>query len=83
MPTVTSVVDGLVARGLVERGPEASDRPRVKFDLTPAGHRLYGYYRKTVERRLSQALAWLTEEQQRRLLLSLNDPEGVLDTARD
>jgi DNA-binding MarR family transcriptional regulator len=83
MPTITSVVDGLVARGLVEREPEPSDRRRVRLNLTPAGRRLYEDYRKTVEHRLSQVLSRLTEEQQRRLLLALNDLEQVLDTPPD
>jgi len=36
-PTVTAVVDGLVARGLVERQPVEGDRRRVGHALTPAG----------------------------------------------
>jgi long-chain acyl-CoA synthetase len=36
-PSVTAVVDGLVARGLVERREVASDRRRVDHLLTDAG----------------------------------------------
>lgn len=36
-PTITALVDGLVARGFVERHPDASDRRRVEHRLTPAG----------------------------------------------
>lgn len=36
-PTVTVVVDGLVARGLVERTADAVDRRRVHQQLTTAG----------------------------------------------
>lgn len=39
-PTVTAVVDGLVARGLVERRPVAGDRRCVSHALTAAGRRL-------------------------------------------
>lgn len=39
-PSVTSVVDGLVPRGLVVRAHDASDRRTVTHELTPAGARL-------------------------------------------
>ena len=55
----------------------------MKLNLTPAGHHLYEEYRKTVEHRLSHTFSRLTEKQQRRLLLALNDLEQVLDTPRD
>lgn len=83
MPTITSVVDGLVSRGLVERASEPSDRRRVKLNLTTTGRHLYEEYRKTVEHRLSHALSRLTGEQQRRLILALSDLEQVLDTPPD
>lgn len=37
--TVTSVVDGLVARGLVERSSDPADRRRVVLSLTGQGRR--------------------------------------------
>jgi long-chain acyl-CoA synthetase len=39
-PSVTAVVDGLVARELVTRTPDPSDRRRLTLELTPAGHEL-------------------------------------------
>ncbi len=39
-PSVTGVVDGLVARGLVRRDPGGSDRRRIDVDLTEAGRLL-------------------------------------------
>ncbi len=39
-PSVTGVVDGLVARGLVIRGGDESDRRRVSVDLTDEGRRV-------------------------------------------
>ena len=39
-PTVTSVVDGLVNRGLVERRHSEDDRRRVTLKLTTAGSKL-------------------------------------------
>jgi long-chain acyl-CoA synthetase len=39
-PSVTAIVDGLVARGLVERRTVAADRRRVDHVLTPEGLRV-------------------------------------------
>ena len=36
-PSVTTVVDGLASRGLVERSHDTDDRRRVNHVLTPAG----------------------------------------------
>lgn len=39
-PSITAVVDGLVARGLVDRRQEAADRRRVALRLTDEGARV-------------------------------------------
>ena len=39
-PTVTAVVDGLVARGLVNRQPDRTDRRKVSHTVSAAGHDL-------------------------------------------
>ena len=39
-PTITAIVDGLVARGLVERRAARTDRRRVEHHLTVAGEQL-------------------------------------------
>jgi long-chain acyl-CoA synthetase len=36
-PSITSLVDGLVKRGLVERRPSTDDRRRIDHVLTPTG----------------------------------------------
>ena len=36
-PSITAIIDGLVARGLVERHPDESDRRRVDHALTDSG----------------------------------------------
>ena len=51
-PTVTAVVDGLVARGLVGRHPVAGDRRRVDHRLTPEGLAVLGAADAAVEARL-------------------------------
>jgi long-chain acyl-CoA synthetase len=53
-PTVTAVVDGLVARGLVERHPVAGDRRRVDHMLTPAGRDVLDAADAAVESRLRE-----------------------------
>lgn len=36
-PSVTALIDGLVARGMAERAPDPLDRRRVAHAITPAG----------------------------------------------
>jgi DNA-binding MarR family transcriptional regulator len=54
---VTGVVDGLVARGLVQRAEDPADRRRVKHALTPAGQQLIADADAEVERRLAEITA--------------------------
>ena len=56
-PSVTGVVDGLVARGLVERHQVADDRRRVGHDLTDDGRQLLERADAEVERRLGEIAA--------------------------
>ncbi len=51
-PTVTAVVDGLVARGMVERHPGDGDRRRVSHVLTPEGRRVLADADAAVDTRL-------------------------------
>jgi long-chain acyl-CoA synthetase len=63
-PTITSVVDGLVARGLVERHHHDDDRRRVDHGLTPAGRRLLEAADRNVDARLREITGHLGEEAQ-------------------
>ncbi|MGO9958039.1 MAG: MarR family winged helix-turn-helix transcriptional regulator [Solirubrobacteraceae bacterium] len=56
-PSVTGVVDGLVARGLVARNHESDDRRRVEHDLTDQGRRVLAAADAEVERRLGEIAA--------------------------
>ncbi|HVX20958.1 MAG TPA: MarR family transcriptional regulator [Acidimicrobiales bacterium] len=51
-PSVTAVVDGLVAKGLVERRPGEGDRRQVSHTLTDDGRRVLAAADAAVERRL-------------------------------
>ena len=53
-PSVTGVVDGLVARGLVRREHSDADRRRVSHDLTPDGHAVLAAADAELERKLTQ-----------------------------
>jgi long-chain acyl-CoA synthetase len=56
-PSVTGVVDGLVARGLVERDHDVDDRRRVGHALTAEGRRVLAAADAEVERRLNEILS--------------------------
>lgn len=60
-PSVTAVVDGLVARGLVERKTVASDRRRVDHVLTDEGHRVLELADTAVESRLGNIAGCLAD----------------------
>ena len=53
-PSVTGVIDGLVARGLVRRDPDATDRRRIDLGLTDDGRRVLARADAEVERRLNE-----------------------------
>jgi long-chain acyl-CoA synthetase len=55
-PSITTVVDGLVARGLVERGSAEGDRRRVTHDLTEAGRALLQEADRVVEQSLQHVI---------------------------
>lgn len=61
-PSVTAVVDGLVARGLVERHHSEDDRRRVSHVLTPAGRRLLARADRSTSARLTAVAGSLDDE---------------------
>jgi long-chain acyl-CoA synthetase len=63
-PTITSVVDGLVGRGLVERHHHHDDRRRIDHALTPAGRQLLEVADRSVDARLKEIAGHLEEETQ-------------------
>ena len=60
-PSVTGVVDGLVARGLVRRDHIDDDRRRVDVGLTDAGRMLLAAADAAVEQRTERIDALLAE----------------------
>jgi long-chain acyl-CoA synthetase len=65
-PTVTALVDGLVARGLVERGSDPDDRRKVRHELTTAGRRALTAADRALDYRLQSLAAHMTAAQARR-----------------
>jgi long-chain acyl-CoA synthetase len=57
-PSITGVIDGLVARGLVTRDHDALDRRRIGLDLTVEGKRLMALADDEVDRRLGEIAAF-------------------------
>lgn len=60
-PSVTGVVDGLVARGLVTRAHDPVDRRRISVDLTEQGRALLAGVDLEVGRRLRDIAAYCSE----------------------
>ena len=60
-PSITGVVDGLVARGLVRRDQPADDRRRIDVGLTDAGRLLLAAADAAVEQRMERIEQLLAE----------------------
>jgi long-chain acyl-CoA synthetase len=60
-PSITGVVDGLVARGLVARSSDGSDRRRVDVHLTDLGRETIAHADAEVQRRLDEIAAQADE----------------------
>jgi len=78
-PSVTGVVDGLVARGLVQREHDSSDRRRVGHEVTGAGRRTLAAADREVRRRMGEIAAHATAEDP---LVTLQTWRVALDSYR-
>jgi long-chain acyl-CoA synthetase len=81
-PSVTALVDGLVARGLVERRADPSDRRRVDHVLTVAGRRVLDRGDRAVDERLRWVASHLTDDDAERAVAGLRLWAEALDLAR-
>jgi MarR family transcriptional regulator for hemolysin len=64
LPSMSTLIDGLVTRGFVSRAPCATDRRRVTLTLTPDGQATLDNARQHSQARLAEQLAVLTPAQQ-------------------
>jgi DNA-binding MarR family transcriptional regulator len=78
-PSVTTLVDGMVARGLVERRADPDDRRRVRHELTAAGRRSLSAADAALDARLRSLAAHLPAAQARRALEGLELWHQALD----
>jgi long-chain acyl-CoA synthetase len=69
--SVTAIIDGLVARGLVDRKHEEGDRRRIALRLTDEGARVVAEADLSVDNYLASIAACLPEEDERMVLHSL------------
>lgn len=82
-PSVTSVVDGLVVRGLVLRLPDPSDRRRLNLELTDAGRRMLVDADASVEARLLEIAAHSDDIDPDAAISGVRDWHARLDRYRD
>ena len=78
-PTITALVDGLVAKGWVERRMDDDDRRRVDHLLTKAGRRALARADRAVDQRLAAFAAPLDEAE----LVTAIDGIGCWNAALD
>jgi len=74
LPSMSTLVDGLVTRGLVLRSASVKDRRRVALCLTPRGRSTWTAARRATQARLAKQLATLSPEQQ----TTVTDAMGAL-----
>ena len=82
-PTVTAVVDGLVARGLVTRQADPHDRRRLPLALTPEGTALLEQANASAGADLLDGLGLVGEPDAHAAVDGLDAWQKVLDARRD
>jgi len=83
-PSITALVDGLVAKGLVERTVDAADRRRVTHELTPAGRDLHAAISDALAARLAQLVAFVGDDGRAAdMIVVLASWNHAIDLARD
>jgi long-chain acyl-CoA synthetase len=70
-PSVTALIDGLVARNLVERKHEEGDRRRISLRLTPAGEQILAEANRMLDAYIGSIAATLPPEDEAVALHSL------------
>lgn len=83
MSAMTGLVDGLVARGLVDRLQDSHDRRAVQLAITNDGRAIWGEAQAAVMDSTRQVLTPLSEAERERLMLALSDLDRVLGTVND
>jgi long-chain acyl-CoA synthetase len=84
-PSITALLDGLVARGLVVREADSLDRRRLTLILTPEGTRVLANADAAAEARLAEIAEQLEDTPTARKAMggAFADWNRALDTSRD
>jgi long-chain acyl-CoA synthetase len=82
-PSVTALIDGLVARDLVDRRQEDNDRRRVALRITEEGARLIVEADRAVEEQLAHIAGYLPSDDELTALRSLDLWGRALSEARE
>jgi len=80
-PTATSIVDKLVARGLVRRERDEEDRRVVKLKLLPKGTKILATRRKHFAGRIASILQALDETERSRFVSALKVVNSTVQKA--
>jgi len=70
-PSITALIDGLVARGLVDRRQEEDDRRKVALRLTKEGERILGEADRAVDEYIAALAGYLPTKEEAMALRSL------------
>lgn len=81
-PSLTSLVDGLVTRGLVRRAPDPEDRRRVRHEITDAGARSLARADRALAARVADLAAHLDGPARARLVEGLRLLGAATEAAR-
>lgn len=82
-PSVTTVADGLVARGLVERLNDTQDRRRVNHALTDAGRELLHHADEVIDSGLGAVVEHLDPEGARGIAAGFRSLQVLLEKVLD
>jgi len=77
-PTMTSILDGLAAKGLVQRTVDPLDRRQSPVRITDRGRLLLREFEEKAQERLAAAVAFLSEEERESLTRSLERLEAAV-----
>jgi DNA-binding MarR family transcriptional regulator len=77
-PTVSRMIDAMVARGLVDREPDSTDRRKVWLHLTAAGRELSSGMEQHFQIAVARFLQPLDDEKLRAIVAACDALEGLL-----
>jgi DNA-binding MarR family transcriptional regulator len=81
LPSMSKMVDGLVARGLVAREDCPQDRRRLDLTITPAGKAVFMAARKAAQARLAEMLKALSASDRALVVNAMRALRGVFAAA--